>query len=104
MKAEHPGKHLAEVLAELGISQRQLARAVGISPMRISHVVNGARPVTPELALRLSAALGQAPEHWLSLQAAHDLAIERSAIGRQLRRIRPVAGTSSKADGNEIKR
>ena len=47
----HPGKFLREVLEELGISQAQFARTISISPMRVSHVVNGTRPVTAELAL-----------------------------------------------------
>lgn len=47
----HPGEFLAEILVELEISQTQFARAVGVSPMQISHVVKGTRPVTAELAL-----------------------------------------------------
>ncbi|MCB0232619.1 MAG: helix-turn-helix domain-containing protein, partial [Anaerolineae bacterium] len=42
----HPGEFLAEILTDWGISQAQFARAIGVSPMRISHVVNGSRPVT----------------------------------------------------------
>jgi plasmid maintenance system antidote protein VapI len=35
----HPGEFLAETLLELDLSQAQFARAVGVSPMRVSHVV-----------------------------------------------------------------
>lgn len=50
--AVHPGAFfLAEILDELNLSQAALARAIGISPMRISHVVNAARPITADLAL-----------------------------------------------------
>ena len=49
----HPGKFLLEILEELDISQAQFARAIGVSPMRVSHVVHGTRPVTAELALLL---------------------------------------------------
>jgi len=45
--AIHPGEILAEMLAELRLSQAALARAIGVSPMRISHVVKGTRPITP---------------------------------------------------------
>ena len=58
----HPGKFLRETLEELDISQAQFARAIGVSPMRVSHVVNGARPVTAELALLFGRALGQSPQ------------------------------------------
>jgi addiction module HigA family antidote len=90
LPAIHPGECLAEILAELGVSQAAFARAIGVSPMRVSHVVNGARPVTAELALRFGKALGQSPEYWLNLQAAHDLATARGAIGRRLKGVRPL--------------
>ncbi len=80
----HPGEYLAEALAELGISQAQFARAVGVSPMRVSHVVHGTRPVTAELALRFGRAMGQAPEYWLNLQTTYDLKLAETAFSRQL--------------------
>ncbi|MCC6778525.1 MAG: HigA family addiction module antidote protein [Hyphomicrobiales bacterium] len=87
----HPGEFLAEILAELGLSQAALARAMRVSAMRVSHVVKGARPVTAELALKLGKALGQSPEYWLNLQAAHDLARARKTAGRSLKNIEAVA-------------
>jgi addiction module HigA family antidote len=91
LAAIHPGKFLSEILAELDISQAEFARAIGVSPMRISHVIKGARPVTAELALLFAKALGQSPEYWLNLQAAYDLAIARKTAGRSLKNIRAVA-------------
>ena len=58
----HPGEFLAEMLNELGISQAQFARAIGVSPMRVSHIVHRTRPVTAELALLFGRALGQSPQ------------------------------------------
>ena len=63
----HPGEFLAELLEELAISQAQFARPLDVSPMRISHIVNHSRPVTPELALRSGRAFGQSPQEWLKL-------------------------------------
>ena len=80
----HPGEFLAETLNELGVSQAQFARATGVSPMRVSHVVNGTRPVTAELALLFGRALGQSPQYWLNLQATYDLKEAETAIGEQL--------------------
>ena len=51
LPAIHPGEFLKEALDELGLTQAQFARAIGVSAMRISHVINGSRPVTAELAL-----------------------------------------------------
>jgi addiction module HigA family antidote len=83
----HPGEFLAEILNELGVSQAQFARAIGVSPMRVSHVVHGTRPVTAELALLFGRALGQSPQYWLNLQATYDLKAAEAAIGRQLQAI-----------------
>ena len=52
--------------------------------MRVSHLINNARPVTAELALRFSRALGQPPQYWLNLQTACDLKIAENAMGQEL--------------------
>jgi antitoxin HigA-1 len=91
LPAIHPGEFLAEILAELELSQAAFARAIGVSAMRVSHVVKGARPVTAELALLFGKALGQSPEYWLNLQAAYDLAKARKTTGRQLKKVEAVA-------------
>lgn len=88
LPAIHPGVFLAEILEELGLSQAAFARAIGVSPMRISHVVNGRRPVTAELALLFGKALGQSPQYWLNLQAAYDMKSAGSAIASRLRSVR----------------
>lgn len=90
LAAIHPGDFLAEILAELGISQAGFARKIGISPMRITHVVKGVRPVTAELALLFGKALDQSPEYWLNLQAAYDLAKARRTTRRALNKIQTV--------------
>ena len=86
----HAGKFLAEALGELGLSQAAFARAIGVSPMRISHVVKGTRPVTAELALLFGRAFEQSPRYWLNLQADHDLKVAGTKIGPRLRAIHSV--------------
>jgi addiction module HigA family antidote len=80
----HPGEFLAEILEDLEISQAQFARAIDVSPMRVSHIINHSRPVTAELALRFGRAFGQSPQYWLNLQAAYDLKQAEVAIGDRL--------------------
>lgn len=80
----HPGEFLAETLSELDVSQAEFARAIGVSPMRVSHVVNHTRPVTAELALLFGRALGQSPQYWLNLQTAFDLKKAEVAMSKQL--------------------
>ena len=90
LTAIHPGEFLAEILAELGVSQAAFARAIGVSAMRVSHVIAGSRPVTAELALLFGKAFDQSPEYWLNLQSAYDLATARNAVGRRLKGMRPL--------------
>jgi addiction module HigA family antidote len=87
----HPGDFLSEALEGLGTSQADFARAIGVSPMRISHVINGTRPVTAELALLFGKAFGQSPQYWLNLQAAYDLKTTEREIGNRLRGVRRLA-------------
>ena len=37
----HPGKHLAKIIDELGISQYRLAVTIGVPPRRINEIVHG---------------------------------------------------------------
>jgi len=84
LPAIHPGEFLNEALRELKISQTKFARAIGVSPMRISHVIKGTRPVTAELALLVGRAFGQSPQYWLNLQTAYDLKIAEANLGELL--------------------
>ena len=91
LPAIHPGEFLAETLAELNITQAQFARAIGVPPMRVSHVIHGTRPVTAELALLFGRALDQSPQYWLNLQATYDLKAAEVVIGPQLRTVTRLA-------------
>jgi antitoxin HigA-1 len=87
----HPGEFLTEILEEMGVSQAAFARAIGVSPMRVSHVIKGARPVTAELALLFSRAFDQSPQYWLNLQASYDLKTAEAAIGERLASVHSFA-------------
>jgi addiction module HigA family antidote len=91
LPAVHPGEFLREILEERGVSQAQFSRAIGMAPMRISHVVKGTRPVTAELALLFGKAFGQTPQYWLNLQAAYDLKLAQRAMGGRLKAVSEMA-------------
>ena len=91
LPAIHPGEFLSEILSEMGLSQAEFARAIGVSPMRISHVIKGDRPVTAELALLFGRAFNQTPQYWLNLQASYDLKIAKASIGKRLAGIHALA-------------
>ena len=86
-----PGEILKEdFLAEYGLSQNRLAKAIGISPNRIAEIVNNRRRITADTALRLGLYFGNNPEFWLNLQSHYDLKIAR-------RNLRPAEAKRIKA-------
>jgi antitoxin HigA-1 len=77
-----PGEMLREeFLREYGLSQNQLAKAIGISPNRIAEIVNDRRRISADTALRLSLYFGNSPEFWLNLQTHYDLKLARRQLG-----------------------
>jgi len=87
----HPGEFLKEMLDELNISQAEFSRKIGLSAMRISHVIQGARPVTAEMALLFGKAFGQSAQYWINLQTAYDLKMAEKNIGPKLDAIHAFA-------------
>ena len=76
-----PGEILnEEFLSEFGLSQNQLAKAIGISPNRIAEVVNNRRRITADTALRLGLYFGNSPEFWMNLQTHYDLKIAQRKL------------------------
>lgn len=77
----HPGEFITEVYLEPnGLSGRALAAKLDVSPSTLSRILNGGSRLTPEMALRLSKAIGRSPESWLALQDAHDLWNARRSV------------------------
>ena len=63
-----PGEILnEEFLAERGFSQNQPVRAIGISPNRLTEIVNNRRRISADTALRLALYFGNSPEFWMNL-------------------------------------
>lgn len=87
----HPGEYLREILNEMGMSQAAFAKAVGVSPMRISHIMREERPVTAEIALRFGRAFGQSAQYWLNLQTSYDVKIAEREMKASLRKVRRLA-------------
>ena len=82
----HPGEFITGVyLEQHGISGRELAEKLDVAPSTLSRILNGSSRITPEMALRLSKAIGRSPESWLTMQDAHDLWVARKNV--DLRRV-----------------
>ncbi len=70
----HPGEFIrATYIEPFEISVRSLAESLDVSPSTLARVVSTRSGVSPEMALRLSKALGRSPESWLAMQHNFDL-------------------------------
>jgi antitoxin HigA-1 len=94
----HPGEILLhDFMQPLGLSQYALAKAIGVTPMRVSQIVRGHRAVTVDTALCLSRYFGTRPGWWLDLQTHYDLEIAADDLEARIARtvkpckLRPVA-------------
>ena len=77
-KPPHPG----ELIREVGLIGRQLAAKLGGYPSTstLSRVLQGSSSISPEMALRLSKAVGRSPESWLAMQDKHNLWQARQTV------------------------
>ena len=72
----HPGEVLLEdFMKPLGLSQYRVAKDIGVTPIRISQIVNGQRAITVDTALRLARYFSTSAAVWLRLQVRYDLEV-----------------------------
>jgi antitoxin HigA-1 len=92
----HPGEILLEdFMKPMGISARQLAADIDVPPSRISELVNGIRPITPDTALRLGLFFNMEARFWLNLQTEFDMRMtERQYREDMVARIRVFKPTT----------
>ena len=89
----HPGEGLKDDLNALELTTAQAAEALGVTRQQVHRVLTGRSSISPEMALRLETVIGSTADHWLRLQAAHDLAKVRQRSPRitmGLRRFHPA--------------
>ncbi len=91
----HPGEVLREeYLKPLAMSANALARAIRVTPNRITAIIaeTSPRAVTPDTALRLARFFRTTPEFWLNLQSAYDLSLARQQLGATIEaEVQPIA-------------
>ena len=59
----HPGEFIIQVyLDPNNLSGRELAGKLGVAASTLNRIFTGTSRITPEMALRLSKALGRSPE------------------------------------------
>jgi addiction module HigA family antidote len=95
----HPGEILLEdFMKPLGLSQYRLAHDIGVTPIRISQIVNGERSITVDTAMRLARYFGTSAAVWLRLQVHYDLEVaERELSDKINREVKVLSQTPSRA-------
>ncbi len=83
----HPGEVLLEdFIKPLKLSQYRLAKDIGVTPIRISQIVNGKRSITVDTAMRLARYFGTSAAVWLRLQVRYDLEVAEKELGERIDR------------------
>ncbi len=62
------------------MSSRLLAEKLGVAPSTINRVRKKQSGIRPEMALRLSKAIGRSPDSWLAMQDTYDLWQARQTV------------------------
>jgi antitoxin HigA-1 len=86
----HPGAFIQEIyLGPSNYSGRELALSLGVAASTLNRLLLGQSGISPEMALRLSKALGRSPESWLAMQDQYDLWQARQTV--DLGNVREIA-------------
>lgn len=77
----HPGEFIQETYMEpFSLSCRFLAEKLDVAASTLNRILKQQSGVSPEMALRLSKALGRSPQSWLAMQDAYDLWSARQTV------------------------
>ncbi|MFA7243016.1 MAG: HigA family addiction module antitoxin [Sulfuricellaceae bacterium] len=88
----HPGDVLKDgVFTGTDITIVDFAKRIGVTRVTLSRILNGKASVSPDMALRLSAALGGSAETWLHMQANYDLWQAQQKFRPTIEQLRLVA-------------
>jgi addiction module HigA family antidote len=74
----------------LGLSQKELAEALGITRVRLSEILRGRRSITTDTAFRLARFFDTTPEFWLGLQMDIDLWETLQVHAEEYKNIKPL--------------
>lgn len=89
----HPGEMIKDEIIARGMTQKELAKQMGVSYTVFNEILNGKRPVTTEYALLLEAALGTDAKIWIGLQADYNIqkVKQDKSFMKRLENIRKIA-------------
>ena len=70
----HPGEFARDAyIVPYNICVSKVAACLQLPLTALNSLLNGETRISPEMAERLSRALGRSPESWLAMQNEHDL-------------------------------
>jgi addiction module HigA family antidote len=81
----HPGKVLADELAEIGMTPAELARELHVPSNRLYQLIAGRRAMTADTALRLEQWPGVEAAFWMNLQKSYELDLAAEKIGEEIK-------------------
>jgi antitoxin HigA-1 len=100
LRNPHPGEILKEeFLNEIGMSQNELAHAIGVPPNRIHAIIKGARAITADTDLRLCKFFQLSDGYFLRLQNAYDTMEAKRRINGEVAKIKPFRTVQTQASG-----
>jgi addiction module HigA family antidote len=82
-----------EYLVPLGITQGQLAEAMGVSRKTVNELCTNRRSVTADTALMLATVFGNTVDFWLKLQQRNDVwkALNTPKRRARIEKAKPIA-------------
>ncbi len=84
----HPGEVLREYID--GLSITAAAKALDVTRVTLSRILNGNAGISAEMALRLEDALGTSAEMWVGMQSQYDLWVASQTKRPHIERIHVV--------------
>jgi len=89
----HNPPHLGEFIYDIylkpaGLSCRYLAKQLDVASSTLHRLLKGQSAISPEMALRLSKALGRTPESWFTMQNNYNLWQARKHLN--LAKVQPI--------------
>ena len=100
IRPTHPGTILRHMLEELAaddkgrvssLTRKRLANRLGVSQRAVNELIQERRPISADMAIRLSRVFKTTPDIWMNLQKAVDLWDAAQANKNQYAKLRPIA-------------
>jgi addiction module HigA family antidote len=89
----HPGELLKDELEYRHLSQKEVAKQLGLPYTALNEILNGKRPVTTDFAMIMEAALGVPAYMLVAMQTDYNLQVAQtdSKLKKRLAQIREIA-------------